>query len=209
VETLGDIFLVPEEFDLPNVSLKRYINLNAPFYPKFSMETMYFCLDSFGLTRDIHLKELSMGQKKKVYMCFALATNASLLLMDEPTNGLDIPSKSHFRQLISSMATEEKTIVISTHQVRDLSDLLDHIVMMCRNEVLLNQSVEQITDRLLFEERTVTDAMTDVLYSQPSALGRSTIRVNVEKEANKINLEALFQAMLSEKEKIQSLFIEK
>ena len=129
--------------------------------------------------------------------------------MDEPTNGLDIPSKSHFRQLISSMATEEKTIVISTHQVRDLSDLLDHIVMMCRNEVLLNQSVEQITDRLLFEERTVTDAMTDVLYSQPSALGRSTIRVNVEKEANKINLEALFQAMLSEKEKIQSLFIEK
>lgn len=209
VETLGDIFLVPEEFDLPNVSLKRYINLNAPFYPKFSMETMYFCLDSFGLTRDSHLKELSMGQKKKVYMCFALATNASLLLMDEPTNGLDIPSKSHFRQLISSMATEEKTIVISTHQVRDLSDLLDHIVMMCRNEVLLNQSVEQITDRLLFEERTVTDAMTDVLYSQPSALGRSIIRVNVEKEANKINLEALFQAMLSEKEKIQSLFIEK
>ena len=99
--------------------------------------------------------------------------------------------------------------MISTHQVRDLSDLLDHIIMMCRNEVLLNQSVEQITERLLFEERNVADAMTDVIYSQPSASGRSTISVNVEKEANKINLEVLFQAMLLEKEKIQSLFIEK
>ena len=101
-ETLQDMFLVPEEFALPNVSLKQYVQLNAPFYPRFSDELLKACLRDFDMNEDIHLGELSMGQKKKAFMCFALATNTSLLLMDEPSNGLDIPSKSQFRKVIAS-----------------------------------------------------------------------------------------------------------
>ena len=89
--TLQDMFLVPEEFELPSIPLKKYIELNAPFYPNFSKEDMHKYLHCFEMDMDVNLGALSMGQKKKVFMSFALATNTSLLLMDEPTNGLDIP----------------------------------------------------------------------------------------------------------------------
>ena len=115
--TLQDMFLVPEEFELPSVSLVSYVELNSPFYPRFSKEEMIKYLHYFEMDIDIDLGSLSMGQKKKVFMSFALATNTSLLLMDEPTNGLDIPGKSQFRKFIASGMSDDKTIVISTHQV--------------------------------------------------------------------------------------------
>ena len=110
--TLQDMFLVPEEFDLPPVSLISYIELNSPFYPRFSKEDMVKYLHYFEMDINIDLGALSMGQKKKVFMSFALATNTSLLLMDEPTNGLDIPGKSQFRKFIASGMTDDKTILI-------------------------------------------------------------------------------------------------
>lgn len=166
--TLSDLYLVPEEFTLPNLSLKQFVKVNAPFYPRFSRELLRTCLNDFELNEDIHLGELSMGQKKKAYMCFALATNTSLLLMDEPTNGLDIPSKSQFRKVIASGMTEEKSVVVSTHQVRDIDRLLDQVVVIDGNEVLLNRSVVDITDKLLFAEQGMNDPTDDaLLYSLP------------------------------------------
>lgn len=166
--TLSDLYLVPEEFTLPNLSLKQFVKVNAPFYPRFSRELLRTCLNDFELNEDIHLGKLSMGQKKKAYMCFALATNTSLLLMDEPTNGLDIPSKSQFRKVIASGMTEEKSVVVSTHQVRDIDRLLDQVVVIDGNEVLLNRSVVDITDKLLFAEQGMNDPTDDaLLYSLP------------------------------------------
>lgn len=166
--TLSDLYLVPEEFTLPNLSLKQFVKVNAPFYPRFSRELLRTCLNDFELNEDIHLAELSMGQKKKAYMCFALATNTSLLLMDEPTNGLDIPSKSQFRKVIASGMMEEKSVVVSTHQVRDIDRLLDQVVVIDGNEVLLNRSVVDITDKLLFAEQGMNDPTDDaLLYSHP------------------------------------------
>jgi len=144
--TLQDMFLVSEEFALPSVSLKQYVKLNAPFYPNFSDELLRSCLRDFDMNEDIHLGELSMGQKKKAFMCFALATNTSLLMMDEPSNGLDIPSKSQFRKVIASGMTDEKAVIISTHQVRDIDSLLDHVLIMDRSELLLNESVASICE---------------------------------------------------------------
>ena len=147
-ETLQDMFLVPEEFALPNVSLKQYVGLNAPFYPSFSEEILKACLRDFDMNEDIHLGELSMGQKKKAFMCFALATNTSLLMMDEPSNGLDIPSKSQFRKVIASGMTDEKAVIISTHQVRDIDSLLDHVLIMDGTNLLLDASVSSICEKL-------------------------------------------------------------
>ncbi len=106
-DTLADIFIVPEEFTLPAVSLNQYIKINSSFYPKFSLDDMHRHLSTFDIATDINLGALSMGQKKKVYMSFALACNTSLLLMDEPTNGLDIPGKSAFRRFICSSLRED------------------------------------------------------------------------------------------------------
>ena len=140
--TLKDMFLVPEEFELPSISLDDYIKLYAPFYPRFSKEDMLKYLNLFEM--ELHIKSLSslsMGQKKKVFMSFALATNTSLLLMDEPTNGLDIPGKSQFRKFIASGMNDDRTIVISTHQVRDIDKILDHILIMNEERVLLDAAV--------------------------------------------------------------------
>lgn len=142
--TLADMFIVPEEYDLPNISLDAYIKALSPLYPRFSNEILSKCLNGFELGRDIQLKSLSMGQKKKVYMCMALATNTRLLLMDEPTNGLDIPSKSQFRKVIAGSLSDDQTVIISTHQVRDVELLLDHVTMIDENRVLINDRMDNL-----------------------------------------------------------------
>ena len=205
-ETLQDMFLVPEEFALPNVSLKQYVQLNAPFYPRFSDELLKTCLRDFDMNEDIHLGELSMGQKKKAFMCFALATNTSLLLMDEPSNGLDIPSKSQFRKVTASGMTDDKAVIISTHQVRDIDSLLDHVLIMDGSRLLLNESVASICDRLYFAEQGMNEPTDDALYVQPSVQGNSVILPNTYHEDSKLNLEVLFNATLAEREKIQQIF---
>ena len=205
-DTLQDMFLVPEEFALPNVSLKQYVKLNAPFYPNFSDELLNACLRDFDMNEDIHLGELSMGQKKKAFMCFALATNTSLLMMDEPTNGLDIPSKSQFRKVIASGMSDDKAVIISTHQVRDIDSLLDHVLIMDGSKLLLNQSVSSICEKLYFAELGMNEPTEGALYVQPSVQGNSVILPNEYGEDSKLNLEVLFNAILAERERMQQMF---
>ena len=137
-EMMREMFIVPEEYDLPRISLRQYVKSMKPFYPKFSDELLERCLAGFDMTKDVNLGSLSMGQKKKVYMCIALATNTEYLLMDEPTNGLDILSKSQFRKVVIESMTDDKTIIISTHQVHDVERMLDHVCIIEPNKVLLD-----------------------------------------------------------------------
>ena len=204
--TLQDMFLVPEEFDLPPVSLISYIELNSPFYPRFSKEDMVKYLHYFEMDINIDLGALSMGQKKKVFMSFALATNTSLLLMDEPTNGLDIPGKSQFRKFIASGMTDDKTISISTHQVRDIDKVLDHVLIMDNSRVLLNESTMSICDKLFFTESENRELLQSSLFSTPSIQGNFLLLPNESGEDSEINLELLFNATLAVPERISALF---
>lgn len=205
-ETLRDVFLVPEEFDLPAVSLVQFVELNSPFYPNFSKEDMMTYLHLFEMDWNIHLGGLSMGQKKKVFMSFALATHTSLLLMDEPTNGLDIMAKSQFRKFIASGMSDERTIVISTHQVRDIDNVLDHVVIMNNSCVLLDESIVHVTERLAFVESDSPALAEEALYKLPSVQGNSLLLPNREGVETKLNLELLFGAVLANPEKIKNLF---
>ena len=194
-ETLQEIFIVPEEFDLPAMSLDQYVKVNEPFYPRFSREVLEACLKDFELSTDLQLNALSMGQKKKVFMSFALAANTKLLLMDEPTNGLDIPSKSQFRKVVAQYMTEERTLIISTHQVHDVESLLDHILILSQQKLLLDASVAEIMEKYTFEYRT-PDQMADALYAEPSLQGNAVIAPRKEGSAEtQINLELLFNAV--------------
>lgn len=204
--TLQDMFLVPEEFDLPPVSLISYIELNSPFYPRFSKEDMVKYLHYFEMDINIDLGALSMGQKKKVFMSFALATNTSLLLMDEPTNGLDIPGKSQFRKFIASGMTDDKTILISTHQVRDIDKVLDHVLIMDNSRVLLNESTMSICDKLFFTESENRELLQSSLFSTPSIQGNFLLLPNESGEDSEINLELLFNVTLAVPERISALF---
>ena len=204
--TLSDMFIVPEEFELPKMSIKRYAALHAGFYPRFSYEQLQKNLAMFGLDDSVVFNNLSMGQQKKAFMCYALATNTSLLVMDEPTNGLDIPSKSEFRRLIASNMTDDKTIIISTHQVRDIDSLLDHIVIIDGSQVLLNASSDEICRRLLFAEQPISEPTDGALFVQPSVAGNSVILPNAYDEESRLNLELLFNGVLAERDKFAVLF---
>lgn len=204
--TLQDMFLVPEEFELPPISLVSYIELNSKFYPRFSKEDMVKYLHFFEMDMDADLGALSMGQKKKIFMSFALATNTSLLLMDEPTNGLDIPGKSQFRKFMASGMTENKTIVISTHQIRDIDKMLDSVMIMDESRVLLNESIVRICEKLCFKESDDRSLMDKALFAVPSLQGNSLLLLNEYGEDSDINLELLFNATLAQPQKITKLF---
>lgn len=204
--TLRDMFLVPEEFELPPISLVSYMELNAPFYPNFSREDLITYLHYFELDMDVNLGALSMGQKKKVFMSFALATNTSLLIMDEPTNGLDIPGKSQFRKFIASGMTDDKTMIISTHQVRDIDKILDHVTIIEDSNVLLNESTTRICEKLFFAETDDCASAEEALFVLPSVQGNSLILPNTMNEESEINLELLFNATLSKSHEIIRLF---
>ena len=206
--TLQDIFIVPEEFELPSISLKKYIKVNSPFYPKFSKEQLSENLKHFELdtVKDINLGALSMGQKKKVFMSFALATNTSLLIMDEPTNGLDIPGKSQFKKFIVSNMAEDRSIIISTHQVQDVEKLIEHIIILENNETLLNASAMDICEKLYFATGVKEIDEKEALYFSPSLQGYSAMLPNQKGTESTLNLETLFNGTLSNPEKIKAMF---
>jgi len=204
-KTMSDIFLVPEEFELPQLTLKKYVSINAPFYPRFSMEDMERYLDIFEMSgmMDVKLHALSMGQKKKVFMAFAFATNTRALIMDEPTNGLDIPSKSQFRKLVTTGMSDDKLMLISTHQVRDISDILDHVVIIDQSHVLLNTGMADVTSRIAFRPLREGDQPIFVLQSPFGPLGAVRAR---DGEETKVDLEMLFNATLQNPAAINQLF---
>ena len=194
-ETLRELFLVPEEFDLPEVSLRTYVQLNAPFYPTFREDILARCLKSFELGDDLNIGRLSMGQKKKVYISFALAAGTKYLLMDEPTNGLDIPSKKVFREVIAREMSEERVMIISTHQVRDVEQLIDHVVIVNEGTVMLNASTAEIESRMRFEHRAVGSDLSDALFVQQTMRGIELICPNSGNDETPIDLELLFNAL--------------
>ena len=208
-ETLSNIYLVPEEYELPPISLGKYVKLNAPFYPRFSEEDMKKYLQIFEMDNNIKLDELSMGQKKKVLMSFALATHTPLLLLDEPTNGLDIPSKSQFRKFIAQGMTDDQTILISTHQVKDVEQMLDHIIILGRNRILLNETSQRICERISFIESNDKALLEKAIFSQPTFNGNAMLMPNEHEETEaRIDLELLFNGTLNNPVEVANIFKE-
>ena len=203
---LETIYFIPEEVYVPSLTIKGYKNLFAPFYPLFNEEQFYSYLGQLDVLDKGKLSTLSFGQQKKFVIAFALACNTKILFLDEPTNGLDIPSKIKFRKLISSVFTEDKMIFISTHQIRDLDNLIDNVIIIDNGELLLQASISEITNKLSFK---VVDEMPDgnkVLYSESSLKGYSIVVENITGEQSKVNLEYLFNAVTGNPEKSKLIF---
>jgi len=206
--TLNDIFIVPEEFYLPAISLKKYVKLNSSFYPNFSEKQLSDNLSHFELDADVNLGSLSMGQKKKVFMSFALATNTSLLIMDEPTNGLDIPGKSQFKKFIVSNMNDDRTVIISTHQVQDVEKLIENVIILDNDKLLLNASTVDICRKLYFANNANDIDTEKALYASPSLQGHNALLLNEKETESVLNLETLFNGVLSNFDEIGRLFCE-
>ena len=201
---LADMIFVPEEFYAPDMTIGRYADLYAPFYPAFSHEQFQAYMNELGLCDGEHFNSFSLGQKKKAVLAFALAANTRVLLMDEPTNGLDIPSKAQFRRMLASVATDDRCIVISTHQVRDVEKLIDSVLMLDHGQITLNRSIEEITAKISF--CTVPELSGQELYSESSLAGYQVLLPNVDGEPTQIDLELFFNALINNRQAIQNIF---
>ena len=138
-EIMANIYVIPEEFVLPAVKISTFVELHAPFYPRFDYTLLEKYLSEFEISNGKKLTAYSYGQKKKFLIAFGLATQTNVLLMDEPTNGLDIPSKSQFRRIMAAASTEDQCIVISTHQVRDLASIIDHVIVLENGQIIFKE----------------------------------------------------------------------
>ncbi len=203
---LQNVFIVPEEFYLPDITPAKLITHHAPFYPAFSKEQFDHYLREFEIPADQTMQSMSYGQKKKTLISFGLACNTAVLLMDEPTNGLDIMSKSQFRKVIAGALDENKCIVISTHQVKDLESLIDRITIIDDGKILFDQTMEEITRKLHFKISFDQHETAAALYSESSLKGNIIISRNTTGEESRLDLEVLYKSIILQQSNIQSAF---
>jgi len=206
-EMLSDIYFLPEELPHKALSIARFEQVYAPFYPNFNSLLFDSNLKEFEIhSKDWKMDKLSYGQKKKIYVAFGIATQTKLLIMDEPTNGLDIPSKGQFRKMVASVLDDNRCIIISTHQVRDLDSLIDNIIIMDNHEIALNETVETITNRLFFCLQDSNKKQAPVIHSEDSIRGVSQVCENINSGDSKLDIEILFNAVCLNKNRIQQIF---
>lgn len=206
VSFLQDSFLLAEEVYTPDISVKKFIDRYSPYYPKFRTDSFLKFLNEFELERNSHLGRMSMGQRKKVMIAFALATETKVLLMDEPTNGLDIPSKKQFRKILSHIITDERTFIISTHQIRDLHSLIDNVIVIQDGKIIFNQSIQSILDYLHFSLDRNSLSEEGVIYKERVPGGFLHIRPKQNLESFEPDLEVLFNAIVTKGQIINQVF---
>ena len=205
---LSKLFVLPEELNSPGITDREYVRVRAPFYPDFDHDRLDRYLQEFDLPQERMLTTLSYGQKKKFLLSFGLACNASVVMLDEPTNGLDIPSKGLFRRLIAEALTDQQIFIISTHQVRDVESLIDPIVILHEGTVLFNQTLAQVTSRIRISHSTTRpDSNAEgLLYSEPTVGGFSAVWKDENAADGQVDMEVLFKSVIASPEIYSSLF---
>ena len=170
----------------------------------FNQEEFELNLEELKINRKQKLSSVSYGQQKKAMLAYAFALHTPYILLDEPTNGLDITSRQALKRIISRSMDDESTLLISTHQAHDFENLLDHLVILGKGEILLNRSLDEISNRLLFARTDILPA--ESIYSEQDLAGHFSILPNEDGEENTPDIELLYKAVLQQPEKIQSMF---
>ena len=195
-EVLRRLFFLPEQVYLPARNWSELVRAYAGFYPHFDAEAFGMRLTQLDVPTGRKLTQLSLGQKKKGLIAFALACNTELLVLDEPTNGLDIPSKAQFRSLLAEAMSDTRAIVVSTHQVRDLTGLIDPVLVVDRGRILANLDLAEVSERLSFALEPSLHPPADALYSQRVPGGHYVVRANTNGTHSEPDLEVLFNAIV-------------
>jgi ABC-2 type transport system ATP-binding protein len=202
---LSGIFLVPEEVSLPSMTAMKFAKTYGCFYPSFDLVQFKEFLERFEVKSDQKLSGMSLGQKKKALLSFALASNTRYLFLDEPTNGLDIPSKAVFRSILASSFSEDKTIILSTHQVRDLQSLIDTVIVLENRKIILNQSLDRVAQKFTFGHSLLAPVSGEVLFSTNSEMGQTMMTLNHSGIPGNVDLETLFSASINIPEQLSAV----
>lgn len=201
---LADIFLLPEEIAVPALTAHQYAAMYGPLYPRFDRAQFFTLLEEFALPLDHRANALSLGQRKKFLLAFGIATNTRLLIMDEPTNGLDIPSKSQFRKVLINHFDPARSFIISTHQVHDLQSLIDSVLVIAEGKILLHETLDTVAQRLSVEvEHQSPD---DALFVEQTLDGYRVLRANESGIDSSVDLSLLFGFVTTQKAQAQEMF---
>lgn len=192
---LAGIFLLPEEFALPALVADTYAWRYASFYPRFDHARFNALLQEFELPLTQKLNTLSQGQKKKFLLAFGIATNTRLLILDEPTNGLDIPSKAQFRRVLLKHWDEQRSFLISTHQVHDFEGLIDAIAIIDKGHILLHETLDALSQR--YHMGIESAPPQDALYFEESLNGYGVVRRNPGRVDSRLDLALLYGLVTS------------
>ncbi|MCQ2116034.1 MAG: ATP-binding cassette domain-containing protein [Bacteroidales bacterium] len=203
-EFLENLYYLPDECAPVTMTPAEYVKTYGKFWKTFDGEKFTNLLEIFEVEANHPMNKMSAGQLKKTYISFAIACQTKYLLMDEPTNGLDIPSKTQFRKAVTAFTREDSVLVISTHQVKDLENIIDPIIILDRQDVLVNASIEEIEQKLLFDYSS--EIKPDSLYSEFIPGGCIQVRPNTTGESSKVNIEALFNTVHGHKQFIKEYF---
>lgn len=203
VTFLKDLFFVSEEYYLPNLTIQELINTYQNFYPNFDANQFDSYAKDFNIEKSKRTTELSLGQKKKILIGFALSANTKVLIMDEPTNGLDIPSKITFRNMINDSFKKDRIVIITSHQVRDLDELIDAIVIMDNGKILLDSDKDSIAKQFEFNLTKVAQENHRLLYQEKVSNGFASIKENTSETIGYIDVELLFNAVIEAKIKLK------
>ncbi len=203
---LKEIFFLPEEYTLPGIKPGEFKKIYAPFYPDFDDEEFFKLISEFSLPEDSKLSNFSYGQKKKFLLSFGIASNSRILLLDEPTNGLDIPTKTRFRKIVASSQSKDRIIIISTHQVRDVENLIDPVIILDDGSIIFNETMDRVTDVLSVKKISTLSDETDILYSENEIDGYKVVVKNRDRDQSAIDFETLFNTVITNPHGIQSAF---
>jgi ABC-2 type transport system ATP-binding protein len=204
---LNKIYYLPERFNVPKVPVKEYVKLHKPFYTCFNTDVFDDCISTFGIECSKKLSSMSFGEQKKVLISFALATCSSVILFDEPTNGLDIPGKSTFNKLILKYVTEDQSVLIATHQVKDLQNIIDPIIILDNGKVVINSSRELIDDKIAFYFTRKLIEEENAIYSERTPGGHLIIaeRDKFDGDEIKFELSPFFKSVLKDTSTYQKI----
>ena len=205
-EFLQAVFFIPEEIYLPPVSVNELSDYYGGLYPRFDADQFFELISELQIPVKNKLDKMSYGQKKKTLIAFALAANTKVVLMDEPTNGLDIPSKSLFRKLVLSNLGDDRLFIISTHQVRDLDNLIDSVIILNDGEIVVQESLDNICQRIEFGTLADIDIDDRILYKQPFLGGFKVLRENVFGVESVLDIEQFFNAAIEYPDRIKQVF---
>ena len=203
-ELLGQIYYLSDEVADIKMKPEIFARNYGKFWIGFSMEAFMEMIELFEVPKDNRMDRMSAGQLKKTHISFALATGSRYILMDEPTNGLDIPSKAQFRKALMQYTGDTSTVVISTHQVKDLENVIDPVIILDRQDVLLNASIAEISEKVFFDYGT--EVRPDALYSEFVPGGCVQVFPNADGAESKVSIEALFNAVHRNKAWFKAVF---
>ena len=201
---LAGQFYLPDEVTPVHARAIDFAKEHGVFWPNFSLDLFLEILTGFEVDPVQRMDSMSAGQLKKTWIAFALACGAKYYYLDEPTNGLDIPSKAQFRKAVTKYTSENSTLVISTHQVRDLENIIDPIIILDNQEVLVNASTQKIADKLFFDYST--EVKPGALYLEQTPGGCIQVYPNTTGEESKVNVEAFFNTVHAHKDVVKAMF---